>query len=517
MASLQAAKAAPRTDYSAAMLPFFKVADLIHLPLRIRYELEQPVKEVMINFTADLDDRLRPVDAAETARYAHVEASNLLFDHDFVRRNGLEVLANGDVIFKSDLFQKEQIVLKDGVLKSRDGAVFRLLRGTPQLFKGYRVQHNSARGPFKGGLRFHQDVHIDLFKMLAAEMTWKTAIANVPFGGAKGGIRLDPPMHSRKELERISTRFVYKIKDIIGPHYDIPAPDVGTNSQIMGWMYRQYSDGEPNQHMLRGVFTGKDVRIGGSWGRLEATGRGVFFTIDEWLSRHPEVPRPCRFIVQGYGNVGSWAAKLMVRAGHRCVAVQDRWGSVQNLDGLDLAELDRHVDGENNVRHTVSGFRGANDVSDADFWRTPCDIAIPAALEGSITPDVAEGLTCKLVAEGANNPTTHAGEAVLTRRGIDLIPDLICNSGGVTVSYYEWVQNNQMSQWSEAEVNTRLEDTIRKNYRMILDIVANVAPKDRTFPGLGSILPRAVSVREAAMVLALERIHAHYFLEGFSM
>ncbi|MFT5429472.1 MAG: glutamate dehydrogenase (NAD(P)+) [Myxococcota bacterium] len=506
-----------RIVYEEQMLQFHRVADLVDLPPRVRLELSQPTKEIMLNFTAQLEDRLKPIPEAEWHLYSNVPRSDVQVTGDFIAEHGLEVLADGDIIFSRGMFGAGRLSLENGVVRFASGKMYRLVRGMPRQFKGYRVQHNNARGPYKGGLRFHKDVHIDLFKLLATEMTWKTAIVNVPFGGGKGGVRLDPEMYSQRELERISTRFVYKLKSLIGPYYDIPAPDMGTNPTIMGWMYRQYSDGERDRHKLRASFTGKDVRIGGSYGRTEATGRGVVFSIDEWLTRQPDMPKSCTFMVQGYGNVGSHAAKLMLELGHKCVAIQDRWGSIQNPDGIDLVALAEHIENPVNVRWTVGGFSGANDIAERDFWRVKADICIPAALQESITPDIAEDLDVKLIAEGANAPTTAVAETILLSRGVQIIPDLICNAGGVTVSYYEWVQNNTMAHWDEAEVNRRLEAAIRSNYSLILDIANAREPKFAEFrPLIKTIGGRKISVRQAAMALALERIKSHYALEGFS-
>ena len=507
-----------RIIYEEMMLLFHRVADLVQLPARIRLELSQPTKEIMLHFTADMEDRLKLVPDTEAHLYHHITPSEVELDSAFVLANGLEMLGDGDIIFSRDVFGPGRIALEAGVLKTASGRVYRLVKGSPHTFKGYRVQHNNARGPYKGGLRYHKDVHIDLFKLLAAQMTWKSAVAKVPFGGAKGGIRLDPEMYSQRELERISTRFVYKAKSMIGPYYDIPAPDMGTNEQTMGWMYRQYSDGERLRHLLRAAFTGKDVRIGGSYGRREATGRGVSFCVEEWLSRHPEVQRPCRFIVQGYGSVGGWAARCMVANGHVCVAILDRWGAIADQEGIDLVAVDEWIEGRTNVRRSVNGFQGADAISARDFWRQECEICIPAALQESITADIAEDLNgVKLIAEGANGPTTTDAEEILTVRGIDIIPDLICNSGGVTVSYYEWVQNNQMSHWPEVEVNARLHRNIRQNYSIILDIAAGRAPREvKDYTRLVRTIGRPIPVREAALALALERICNHYALEGFS-
>jgi glutamate dehydrogenase (NAD(P)+) len=395
--------------------------------------------------------------------------------------------------------------------------VYQLVPGESTRFKAYRVQHNQARGPYKGGIRYHREVSLDLFKALAAEMTWKTAIVEVPFGGAKGGIQLDPKSLGREELQTITLRFMYKLKNLVGLNIDIPAPDVGTNSEIMALMMRQYTDGERERHTYRGVVTGKDVRIGGSEGRRQATGQGIVYTIEDYYAEKGESLKGKTFVLQGFGNVGSAAAEILGAQGARLLAVNDNGGTIFNGDGIEIPALVAYVSDPRNLRRSVRGFPGAQTIEKRDFWRVKCDIVLPAALGGEITADVAEQLQCRVVAEGANGPTTPEADKVLLRRNIDLIPDIICNAGGVTVSYYEWLQNKRMESWTESEVNGRLERAIKKNYRIIRDIARNTPRKTEAHDSRRyCCVGREVDARLAAMILALKRIEAHYQLEGFS-
>ena len=379
------------------------------------------------------------------------------------------------------------------------------------------MQHNQARGPYKGGIRYHREVSLDLFKALAAEMTWKTAIADVPFGGAKGGIQIDPRQFGKEELQAISLRFMYKLKSLVGPNIDIPAPDVGTNSEIMALFLRQFSDGERERHNQRGVVTGKDVRIGGSEGRTKATGQGVAYTVEDYYAERGETLKGKTFIVQGFGNVGSYAAVILQNMGARMLAVNDVDGTIYNPDGIDANELDALRERTRRTSSApCSGFPGAQVMSRSDFWEVKADIAVPAALGGEITGEVAERLKVKLVAEGANGPTTPEADRVLEKRKIDIIPDIICNAGGVTVSYYEWIQNKRMEAWTEKEVDQRLELALKKNYRIIRDIARGTARRTDLHDSRPFVLGKPVDTRCAAMVLALKRIEAHYMLEGFS-
>ena len=498
--------------FDESMEVFQKAADIIKLPPRIRLELEQPDYEHIFYVTTRIADRLAPVPKDMEAALAPTD-----LHETSAADSDLERLPSGKLILRPDALRSGQIHVRDGFVRlDRGRGLYRLEPGGPGRFKGYRVQHNTARGPYKGGLRFHQSVSLDLFNSLAAEMTWKTAIADVPFGGAKGGLRIDPREHSRAEMEAITLRFMYRLKPLIGPNVDIPAPDVGTNSETMAWLLRQYTDGERERHDLRCVVTGKDVKIGGSAGREKATGRGLAYCVEEWFKDRALPLSGSRFIVQGFGNVGSAAAEILVDMGAKCVAVQDADASIYDPNGIDPRRLLQHTKSPGNLRRSVAGYPEAQPIGTRDFWEVDCDICVPAALGGAITADVAQRLKCKLVAEGANGPTTPEAEIELTNRGIDILPDIIANAGGVTVSYYEWIQNKRMEHWTEAEVNARLERAIKSNYHMIQDIAHDRPRQTISHDSTSFVVGSKVPVRVAAMILALRRIEAHYMLEGFS-
>ncbi|WP_418123025.1 Glu/Leu/Phe/Val family dehydrogenase [Variovorax sp. 160MFSha2.1] len=356
--------------------------------------------------------------------------------------------------------------------------------GTIAHFEGYRVQHNMSRGPGKGGIRFHPDVTLEEVMALSAWMTIKTAAVNLPYGGAKGGIRVDPKKLSPQELEKVTRRYTSEIGIIIGPHTDIPAPDVNTNAQIMAWMMDTYSMNVGGT--ATGVVTGKPLHLGGSLGRVKATGRGVFVTGREAARRLGMDLRGARIAVQGFGNVGSVAAELFAEAGAKIVAVQDHTGTIVNSNGLDLAKLVpiSRTDG-------VVGFKAGGDiVPNEDFWNTPCDILIPAALEGQLTAERAQKTTAKLVLEGANGPTVPQADDILAERGVLVVPDVICNAGGVTVSYFEWVQDFSSFFWDEDEINVRL-DRIMMN---ALNHIWDTADKHK------------ITLRTATYAVACERI-----------
>ncbi|BEP39951.1 MULTISPECIES: Glu/Leu/Phe/Val dehydrogenase [Variovorax] len=356
--------------------------------------------------------------------------------------------------------------------------------GSIAHFEGYRVQHNMSRGPGKGGIRFHPDVTLEEVMALSAWMTIKTAAVNLPYGGAKGGIRVDPKKLSPQELEKVTRRYTSEIGIIIGPHTDIPAPDVNTNAQIMAWMMDTYSMNVGGT--ATGVVTGKPLHLGGSLGRVKATGRGVFVTGREAARRLGMDLRGARIAVQGFGNVGSVAAELFAEAGAKIVAVQDHTGTIVNSNGLDLAKLVpiSRTDG-------VVGFKAGGDiVPNEDFWNTPCDILIPAALEGQLTAERAQKTTAKLVLEGANGPTVPQADDILAERGVLVVPDVICNAGGVTVSYFEWVQDFSSFFWDEDEINVRL-DRIMMN---ALNHIWDTADKHK------------ITLRTATYAVACERI-----------
>ena len=503
-------RAVENNVFGESMEVFHRAADLIGLGPRVRLELEQPDFEHIFYITAHLEDRLVPLNPTESAAAPAVEPSEI------PGRTGLVPLLGGKLILRPEALRTGSIHIRDGLIRL-DDRIYRVVPGRFVRFKAYRVQHNQARGPYKGGIRFHRDVSLDLFNALAAEMTWKTAIAGVPFGGAKGGIRIDPREYSKDELEAIAVRYMYRLKQLIGPNVDIPAPDVGTNGEVMAWMLRQYSDGERERHALRGVVTGKDVRIGGSEGRVKATGQGLVYCIEEWCKDNGLRLEGARFTVQGFGNVGSSAAEILVGMGARCVAVQDADGTIFDPEGIHVGRLIEHVHGNPwNLERSVRGYPEAQAISSSEFWDVPAEICIPAALGNAIGGREAKQLKVKLVAEGANRPTTAEGDDVLAARGIGVIPDIIGNAGGVIVSYYEWVQNKRMEHWPLTEVNGRLERAIKSNYALICDIAGNRARRTEGHDSHGFVTGSEVPVRLAAMVLALKRIEAHYMLEGFS-
>jgi glutamate dehydrogenase (NAD(P)+) len=356
--------------------------------------------------------------------------------------------------------------------------------GSVAHFEGYRVQHSLTRGPGKGGVRYHPDVTLDEVMALAAWMTIKNAAVNLPYGGAKGGIRVDPKRLSQKELERITRRYTSEIGIIIGPQQDIPAPDVNTDAQIMAWMMDTYSmnTGET----ATGVVTGKPIHLGGSLGRVKATGRGVFVSGREAMRRMAISVNGARVALQGFGNVGSAAAELFAQAGAKIVAAQDHTGTILNARGFDMADLMPHV-----RRHGgVAGFSGAEAIDEQSFWDVDCDVLIPAALEGQLTPARARRVRARLVLEGANGPTLPEADDVLAERGITVVPDVICNAGGVTVSYFEWVQDFSSFFWSEDEINLRLD-------KIVVDALKHI---------WHTADERSVSLRTAAFIVACERI-----------
>lgn len=339
--------------------------------------------------------------------------------------------------------------------------------GQIEMFTGYRVQHNNVLGPYKGGLRFHPSVDIDEIRALATWMTWKTAITNIPFGGAKGGIQLDSFKYTTNELERITRRFTFALGNNIGPEYDIPAPDVNTNPQIMAWILDTYLSTMPphERQCCIHVVTGKPIESGGSLGRNKATGQGVVFTIEEWAKDRNFDLDGATYIVQGFGNVGSWASRLMKTHGSKLVAIEDITGAIFNSDGIDPEDLTVYV----REHGGISGYSNAEQIDHETFLRTKADIFIPAAMENQITAETAPLLNVKLVAEGANGPTDPDGDTILQNKGIDVIPDILCNSGGVIVSYSEWLQNKRSEFWDLEEVDSKLHKKIVSAYKGVRD------------------------------------------------
>ena len=364
--------------------------------------------------------------------------------------------------------------------------------GSVQVYTGYRVQHNLGRGPAKGGIRYHQDVSLDEVKALAMWMTWKCAVVGIPYGGGKGGVIVDPKKLSQKELEALTRRFFTEIEVLIGPEKDIPAPDVNTNAQIMAWMMDTYS-----MHVgytVPGVVTGKPISLGGSEGRNEATARGTVYCIVE-AARHLGIELPkSRVAIQGFGNAGSIAAKLISEEGATVVAVSDSTGGIHNPAGLDIGR----VIAWKKEHGTVQGLPGASDIDNEEVLEVDCDILIPAALENQITARNAGNIKARLVAEAANGPTTPEADIALFKNGTFMIPDILCNAGGVTVSYFEWVQDLNRDHWSETIVNAKLKEIMVKAFAETLDVA----------------LREQVNMRTAAYLVAVKRVADAMELRG---
>jgi glutamate dehydrogenase (NAD(P)+) len=359
-------------------------------------------------------------------------------------------------------------------------------------FIGYRVQHDRSRGPMKGGLRYHPTVDLDEALGLASLMTWKTAVVNLPYGGAKGGMAVDPKRLSAGELERLTRKFVQQIHEIIGPQTDIPAPDVNTNAQVMAWIMDEYSK---IHGFSPAVVTGKPVDLFGSKGREEATGRGAVFALEEYLkdSGGGEI-RGKTFAVQGFGNVGSWAARFLHERGGKVIAVSDVSGGVQQRDGLDIPRLVEHQ----KTAKTVVGFPGADPITNEDLLLLPVDVLVPAALGGVINEANATDVRARLILEAANAPVTPQADEALTKRGVTILPDIYVNAGGVTVSYFEWAQNIQQFTWEEEKVNAELHRHMRDAYATLARVVRE----------------RKVSFRTAAFIVAIGRVGRATVLRG---
>ena len=367
--------------------------------------------------------------------------------------------------------------------------------GSYRAFKGYRIQHSNIMGPFKGGMRYHEEVSLDEVKALAAWMTYKSVLHEIPFGGAKGGIKFNPRLHSKSELERVTRRFTHALGSNIGPEWDIPAPDVGTNAQTMVWMMDTYMNvvGTERQE-VRGVVTGKTVAAGGSPGRETATGQGVVHCITEWARENRFDLDGKAFMVQGFGNVGSHTARILAKTGATLIATGDYRGYIANPEGINPHKLAEHV------AHTgsVVEYRGAKPISRQEFFALEADILIPAALELEIGVEEAKALKVKLIVEGANGPTYPEAEEILAERGIDLVPDILANSGGVIVSYYEWLQNKRSERWDLEEVETRLETRMKTTFEQVRELAA-----ERNF-----------DLRTAAYAIGLDRLQRVYRERG---
>ena len=364
--------------------------------------------------------------------------------------------------------------------------------GRIEVFTGYRVQHSIARGPAKGGIRFAPDVTLDEVRALASWMTWKCAVVNIPYGGGKGGVICDPSILSQRELERITRRYTAEMIDVIGPEIDVPAPDMGTNQQTMAWIMDTYS--MHKRHTVTAVVTGKPLDLGGSRGRTEATGRGCLFVTLEALKKFKIDPKQAKVVVQGFGNVGGQAAKLMSAAGLRVVSIIEWDGAVYNPAGLDIDALIKH----RNETGSITDFSGAENIDKVEALYLDCDVLVPAAKENVITSANAHKINARIICEGANGPTTAQADPVLKQNGIFVIPDILANAGGVTVSYFEWVQDRQGYFWNEQLVNERLEEMMVNSFK---DVV-NYAEK------------HSVDNRTAAYMLAIDRVAFTIKLRG---
>lgn len=359
--------------------------------------------------------------------------------------------------------------------------------GEIRVFEGYRVQHNSARGPYKGGIRYHQDSDLNEVKALSAWMSFKCAVVNIPYGGAKGGVKVDPRELSREELIRLTRRYTTRILPVIGPDQDIPAPDVNTNGEVMGWIMDTYSMFKG--HAVPGVVTGKPVEIGGSIGRTEATGRGVTIIALQCLENMGLDPDAQAYAIQGMGNVGGTAARILYESGKKIVAAGDYSGGVYKEDGLDIPQISQYLSDKKNCLKNYQG-EGVKHLTNDELLTCKCDVLIPAALENQITADNAERIQAKVIIEAANGPTTVEADKILERRGIVVVPDILANAGGVVVSYFEWVQNIQSMAWDLEEVNKTLKKIMLKAYN---DVDAMAKEKNTT-------------MRMGAYMVAIDRI-----------
>ncbi len=365
--------------------------------------------------------------------------------------------------------------------------------GRMEVFTGYRVQHSQVRGPCKGGIRYSPMVTIDEIRALASWMTWKCAVVDIPFGGAKGGIICDPEKLSRSEVERITRRYTAELSEWLGPEKDVPAPDIGTDEQVMAWVMDTYS--MHMRHTVTGVVTGKPLDLGGSRGRREATGRGVLMACNKALAKLKLKASECRTIVQGFGNVGSIAALLMHETGYKVIGASDVHGGLYNEKGLDIPKL---VDWVHHQHKPLPEFPGGERTSSQEILFRPCEVLVPAAVENQITSQNADRVDCKILCEGANGPTTAYADAILQEKGIFVLPDILANAGGVTVSYFEWVQDRQGMFWREGEVNQRLQDIMERSFDEVVQLRE----------------AHNVSNRTAAYMLAIRRVASALRLRG---
>jgi glutamate dehydrogenase (NAD(P)+) len=401
-------------------------------------------------------------------RYNAFEAVNAMFDRAADRLNMPDWLRE---------------ILKTPFREVTVSVPVRMDSGKIQVYTGYRIQHNGARGPWKGGIRYHPEVDKDEVRALASLMTWKTALVDVPFGGAKGGVACDPMNMSMLELERLTRKFTARIAIVLGPQRDVPAPDMGTDGQVMAWLMDEYSS---RRGYSPGVVTGKPVNVGGSRGRVTATAMGVIATTEAYYTAHGQSIKGKTCAIQGFGNVGSYTAKFWHEHGGKVVAITDVKGGVYNPKGLDIPALWQYFQ----EKRTVAGFPGGDVMNNQDMFALPVDCLIPAALGDVITPDNAGNIKAPLIVEAANHPTMPSADELLHERGITIVPDILANAGGVTVSYFEWSQNLTQFYWDEDQVNKELDRKMRKGFHDVFEL----SKKEKT------------SMRTAAFMLALQRV-----------
>ena len=426
--------------------------------------------ESMKRTTQPTQPAASPAAPPPQAAHASGDAKTSLFENVIKQFNKAANLMGLDPNIRKILSKPQNEISVNFPVRMDDGRV--------EVFTGYRVQHNSARGPFKGGLRYHPAVDIDEVRALAAWMTWKTALTNIPFGGAKGGIQIDPSKYSFEELQRITRRFTYALGDNIGPEYDIPAPDMNTNPQIMAWILDTYLSTIPPhaRQNCTHVVTGKPVVSGGIHGRDKASRQRILFVSEE-SGRDPGLDlKNATYTLQGFGNVGSWTARLMKPLGAKLLAVEDHTGAIANPNGIDPDHLLEHTLARGGVR----GYANGSSIDHVALLKTPADFFIPAAMENQITASTAPLLNVKMVAEGANGPTNLDGEAILEQRGIEVLPDFLCNAGGVIVSYFEWLQNKRSEYWDLDEVDTKLRKKILGAYRAVRETANKLKTDART-------------------------------------
>ncbi len=500
-----------RTIYTDSMEIFHRAADLVGLEHRIRLELEEPDYEHIFYLTLHLKDRLIPI-PEQNAPHLSTLPESVLRDP-----NAIEKLADGTFLLKGRALLGSDVTIRGGMIRLPGGGLYHLEPGKTRRFKAYRIQHNQARGPYRGGLRYHRDLTLDRAKCLAAHSTWSAAVADVPFGGAMGGIKFDPRALGREELQQLTLRYMYKAKNMVGRYTDVIGPDVGTGPETMAWLVRQLCEGEREQHLVRAAVTGKDPSIGG----CTVSNRGVPMTatwcLDEHFARLGERPQGKSFVLQGFGNTGSKMAECLAQLGCRPIAIGDAEGAIANLNGIDIDALIRYVyENPDNLKRTVVGFPDAEAISRRDLQEMEADLFVAAALDGEITPEVAERLRARLVVEVAAGASQPEADEILRARRIELIPDLLLNAGAATMAFSEWLRNTTSQEMSEEQVMARLERSARANYRMVSDIAMNTPSKSELHDSRQHVVGTQIDMRLAAMALALKRIAARYAREGFS-